>query len=291
MIRTSGLCRRIAMILGKERRARTRSRARVDKPHFKSSHLVLWLLGLVGFLIAFCVPKEVAARGRDLSATVATTSSSVAIDCRKKIAFVALRVLSGSTGNGLVKVLNVGVDPKNVDPRIETIDLGHPDYPSGIAVDPAHQIVIVVSGNNGNGGLVDLIDESTTPPVLVTGGVAPYAFPAGSDTNSGDESFHAPGLGQVIYDPSAMLRWSQPAISQFQGRINAVQPGNAPVSRSSTCRRRGSARSSLSRPAPLWAAQITSALIRLPTKSWRRTTLTSQSFKQLTSKAHRPHAP
>jgi len=63
-----------------------------------------------------------------------------------------------------------------------------------------NQLVIVVSGNNGHGGFVDLIDESTNPPILITGGGAPFPFPPGSDTNSGDTSKNSPGLGQVIYD-------------------------------------------------------------------------------------------
>ncbi len=128
-------------------------------PHLRK-HRIAMLVALV----TVCLGSARAAHALDPSATVATTSSAIGVDCQKNLGFVALRVLSGSTGNGLVKVLNLGVDPATTDPRVETIDLGHADYPSGVAVDPVNQLVIVVSGNNGHGGFVDLIDESTNPP-------------------------------------------------------------------------------------------------------------------------------
>ena len=124
--------------------------------------------------------------------TVATGSTGVAVDGLRNLAFVARSdLLSSTTGNGVVDVLNVGVNPNKKDPIVAEIDLGHQDYPTGVAVDPANGRVYVVSGDNNHGGFLDIISDRTMPPKLLTAG-APIPFPAGSDTGS---------VGQVIFDP------------------------------------------------------------------------------------------
>ncbi len=120
--------------------------------------------------------------------TVATGSSGVAVDGSRNLALVAMGSLSGTSGNGVVAVINVGVDPNKKNPDVDMVDLGHADYPSGVAVDPANGRVYVVSGNNGHGGFLDIISD--TKKKLLTAG-APIAFPAGSDTGR---------LGQIVLD-------------------------------------------------------------------------------------------
>jgi hypothetical protein len=118
---------------------------------------------------------------------IATNSSIIAVDCAKQVAYVARDSLSSGTGNGQVAVINLKVDPNKTDPRITTIDLGHPDFPIGLAIDQQDNLVVVVSGNNKHDGKLDLIQEKGNK--LVAG--SPFAFPAGSDTG---------GVGQVVID-------------------------------------------------------------------------------------------
>jgi hypothetical protein len=94
-------------------------------------------------------------------------------------------------GNGQVAALNVGVDPDTTDPFLGLIDLGHPDLPGGVAIDPASQEVLVSSGGEGNGGFLDIIDETSL--AIVSG--SPFAFPAGSDS-----AVFGATSGQVLFD-------------------------------------------------------------------------------------------
>ena len=94
-------------------------------------------------------------------------------------------------GNGQVAALNVGVDPDTTNPFLGMIDLGHPDLPGGVAINPASNEVLVSSGLEGNGGFLDLINE--TSRTIVSG--SPFAFPAGSDSQV------VGGVpGQVLFD-------------------------------------------------------------------------------------------
>ncbi|HEY9159263.1 MAG TPA: hypothetical protein VIO10_15145 [Candidatus Binatus sp.] len=94
-------------------------------------------------------------------------------------------------GDGQVAALNVGVDPDTTDPFLGMIDLGHPDLPGGVAIDPANHEVMVSSGLEGNGGFLDIIDE--TSRTIVSG--SPFAFPPGSDS---EVTGGVPG--QVLFD-------------------------------------------------------------------------------------------
>src|SRR5258708_33003281 len=82
---------------------------RLLKQSFRLLSISLLVIGLAAVGTAATI---------DPSSTVATTSSSVGIDCQRNFAFVALRVLSGSTGSRLVQVLNLAVEPVTTDPRI-----------------------------------------------------------------------------------------------------------------------------------------------------------------------------
>ena len=118
--------------------------------------------------------------------SAATNSSMVGIDPGRGLAFVARDKLGGASGDGLVDVISLKANPNKKDPRKATIDIGHADFPIGVAVDVADQTLIVVSGDNGHGGFLDGFVEKTLQHL------GPFPFPAGSDTGA---------VGQVIFDP------------------------------------------------------------------------------------------
>ncbi len=116
-----------------------------------------------------------------------TGSGLFALDPTKHLAFVPLLNPPGFDTNSRVAVLDVGVDPNTTDPRKTTVILGHPDSPTGTALDAKDAIVIVVSGSSGT-GFVDLIDENTFALLTPT----PITIPGNSQP--GD-------TGQVLFDP------------------------------------------------------------------------------------------
>jgi hypothetical protein len=124
-------------------------------------------------------------------AQTAAGSGLVAVDCIKQRAYVPLNTL-GMGGNGQVAVINLSVDPDVTDPRITTVELSHPDIPTGTAFDNDHSLIIVVSGKSGAGGFVDIINQATN--TLVAG--SPFAFPAGTQAGF---------FGQVLYNPTTHL--------------------------------------------------------------------------------------
>jgi hypothetical protein len=120
--------------------------------------------------------------------TAATNSSLVAIDPVRRLAFVARKELGTVSGHGLVDVIDLKANPNSKDPRKTTIDLGHADFPIGVAVDVAGGRLIVASGRNGGDGKLDTLKESNFTPFPGS----PFAFPAGSDTGH---------VAQVVFDP------------------------------------------------------------------------------------------
>lgn len=118
-------------------------------------------------------------------------SGLFAVDCANNRAYVPLlQSPDPASGQGRVAVIDLSVDPNTTDPRIETIVLSHADNPTGAALDVNDNLVIVVSGQSGLGGFVDIIDTTTNPPSLVSG--SPFAMPTGSESGF---------FGQVLYDP------------------------------------------------------------------------------------------
>jgi hypothetical protein len=101
---------------------------------------------------------------------------------------VPLASLDPATGNAQIAVVNLAVNPNQKNPIKKIIVLGHPDIPTGTALDNTHSQIIAVSGNSGSGGFVDIINENTNQ--LVNG--SPFAFPTGSESGY---------FGQVLYDP------------------------------------------------------------------------------------------
>jgi hypothetical protein len=69
-----------------------------------------------------------------------------------------------------------------------TIDLGHADFPIGVAVDVVNHVLLVASGHNSSGGKLDVIREKNFKPFPGS----PFAYPSGSDTGN---------VGQLIFDP------------------------------------------------------------------------------------------
>ncbi|HSQ01302.1 MAG TPA: hypothetical protein VL049_29120 [Candidatus Dormibacteraeota bacterium] len=91
-------------------------------------------------------------------------------------------------------MIDTAVDPDVADAIVGTIVLTHPDDITSVALDNVNHLVIVTSGGIGNGGLVDLIDESTH--TLVDG--SPFAMPQGVDV---EQLFTNVGYGQAVFDP------------------------------------------------------------------------------------------
>ena len=115
-------------------------------------------------------------------------SGLFALDPVKQIAFIPLLFSPDPiSGNARVSVLNLAVNPNTTDPRQATVILGHPDSPTGTALDAKDGIVIVVSGQSGT-GFVDMIDENTFALLTPT----PITIPGNSQP--GD-------TGQVLFDP------------------------------------------------------------------------------------------
>lgn len=102
----------------------------------------------------------------------------------------AAKAISNATIDGpTVAIMDVTVDPDFEDPFINSAQLSHDDAITGIAVDSADGLVIIVSGESGEGGFVDLLDESTNE---LTDN-SPIAMPTGSE----------PGVfGQVVFNPA-----------------------------------------------------------------------------------------
>ncbi len=127
-----------------------------------------------------------------------TQGSMVAVDCGKKLAYVARASLLAGDGDGAVEILNFGVNPDSTNPHRAFIDLGHPDYPTAVALVPGG-LLVVASGNNGHGGFIDLVKAKTGQ---VVGG--PFSLPSGADVDS---------AGQAVYDSvrrSAVIATSSP---------------------------------------------------------------------------------
>lgn len=119
------------------------------------------------------------------AASVATqgtgsSASVVAIDCSTQRAYVALLDNVAGNNDGQVEVLDLSVDPDTTSPHVATIDIGHQDYPYSAVLDEADGLLIVSSGQNGNGGFLDLISTSTNAPIAGS----PFAYPKGSDMSS-----------------------------------------------------------------------------------------------------------
>ncbi len=98
----------------------------------------------------------------------------------------------GATSNAAIlgpsiAVMDVTVDPDSVDPFIASAELSHDDPITGIAVDSTDGLVIIVSGESGLGGFVDLLDESTNQLTANS----PISMPAGSEPGE---------FGQVIFN-------------------------------------------------------------------------------------------
>jgi hypothetical protein len=117
-----------------------------------------------------------------------TSSTLVAIDCTRNVGYVGRALPSAVTGDGLVEVLDLSVNPNVTNPHKANIDLGSPAIPTSLAWDPNDSLIIVVAQHSGVDGSLYLIDETTN--TLVSG--SPFAFPAGS--NSGP-------TGGVVFDP------------------------------------------------------------------------------------------
>ncbi len=119
----------------------------------------------------------------------------MAVDPAAQLAFVPLlNSPDPATGHSRIAVVNTAVDPDVTYALNATIVLSHYDIISSIALDAADGWLIVTSGGIGNGGLVDVINESTGKPI--TG--SPFAMPKGADVYQFSTNA---GYGAVVFDP------------------------------------------------------------------------------------------
>jgi hypothetical protein len=124
------------------------------------------------------------------------SSSLIGIDPSRGEAFVPIPLPAGSiapsaafASDPAIAVLDTLVDPDSTDPFVAGAILSHNDPITGIAVDSADGFVIIVSGQYGAGGYVDLLDENTDTLTANS----PIAMPTGSE----------PGYnGQVVFNPT-----------------------------------------------------------------------------------------
>jgi hypothetical protein len=126
---------------------------------------------------------------------VMTSSTGMVVDPATQLAYVPLlNSPDPDTGGSRIAILNTAVDPDVTNPSQGTIVLSHRDIISSIALDTADGLLIVTSGGIGNGGFVDLINESTRMPI--TG--SPFAMPKGTDVYQFSTNA---GYGEIWFDP------------------------------------------------------------------------------------------
>ena len=91
--------------------------------------------------------------------------------------------------NPAIVVIDTTVDPDSTDPFLASAELSHDDPITGLAVDSTDGLVIIVSGQFGEGGFVDLFDENTNELTANS----PITMPTGSEPGE---------FGQVIFNPT-----------------------------------------------------------------------------------------
>jgi len=92
------------------------------------------------------------------TASVATNSSLIAIDCKRQRAYIPLEFLNND-GHGQVAVLDLSVDPDESDPLVGVIDIGLIALPRATAVDIESGTVLVLADPVITTGSLILINE------------------------------------------------------------------------------------------------------------------------------------
>jgi hypothetical protein len=141
---------------------------------------ILALIAITGAGCGGSSGHHAAAASAATQGTGSGSASLVAVDCSAQRGYVALLDNVAGNNDGQVEVLDLSVDPDATSPHVATIDIGHPDYPNAAVLDAADGLLIVSSGQNGNGGFLDLISTTTNAPIAGS----PFAYPTGSDTRS-----------------------------------------------------------------------------------------------------------
>lgn len=117
------------------------------------------------------------------------------VDTATQLAYVPLLYSPDpKSGASRIAVVNTAVDPDVTNPSQGTIVLSHRDIISSIALDQPDGLLIVTSGGIGDGGFVDLINESTGIPVVGS----PFPMPKGADVYQFSTNA---GYGEVLFDP------------------------------------------------------------------------------------------
>lgn len=102
----------------------------------------------------------------------ATSSSIVAVDCKRQRAYVPLPDLNADL-HGQVAVLDLSVDPDQGNPLLKIIDIGLIALPRATAVDIKSGTVFVLADDVVNTGVLLLINEADDS-------LSSFPFPAGS---------------------------------------------------------------------------------------------------------------
>ncbi len=143
-------------------------------------------------------------------------SSAFAVDLSRQLGYVPLFDSDDpGTGRSRVAIMNLAADPNLADPRVGTVVFTHSDVLTSATIDTGDSLVIVTSGGIGNGGRVDLIDETSN--TIVAG--SPFTLPAGADV----VDLSGLSVGQALYDPVRKLVIISTVDDQIQG--NCPSPG------------------------------------------------------------------
>ncbi|HKD68085.1 MAG TPA: kelch repeat-containing protein [Candidatus Binataceae bacterium] len=103
------------------------------------------------------------------AASLSTSSSFIAIDCKTKRAYVPTSKDPLSSKPRLMAI-DLSVDPNKADARLGPVMLASPGYTTGVAIDQANGLVFASTSS----GQLSLISEATN--MLMTG----YPYPAGA---------------------------------------------------------------------------------------------------------------
>jgi hypothetical protein len=149
------------------------------KPHLIGSFSILMSIWM-SLAIAGCGNSNGSpTREASGAATDATSSSLVAVDCKRQRAYVPLPDLNTDL-HGQVAELDLKADPDKKNPLIKIIDIGQIALPRSATVDIKTGTVLVLVDNVLGTGTMFLIDESDDS-------LSSFPFPLGSrpSENSG----------------------------------------------------------------------------------------------------------
>jgi hypothetical protein len=134
--------------------------------------------------------------GNNSSAALGGTivpGSSIAIDSARDFAYVPNGF--NSSGYGIVDVVNLAADPNKINPVKAIITLSHKDFPLATLYYAKKDLVLIVSGQSGAGGYLDVFNAKTLQPVAGS----PFSYASGSQ--AGNDGQIGLVSGKLFNDP------------------------------------------------------------------------------------------